>query len=97
MWLTAVNDVRQHDLIRDGVTEVRVRKRFWAEAASGLVTTVLAVWTLLDREWLEPFIGRDVDQGSGALEVLVVVACLVLTVALSGVAWVEWRRAPSPA
>ncbi len=76
---------------------MRVRRRFWAEATSGLATAVLAAWTFLDREWLEPFIGRDVDHASGALEVLVVAACLLLTVALSGVAWAEWRRTPGPA
>ena len=71
---------------------MRVRRRFWAEVVMALVTAGLAGLTLIERDWLEPFIGEDLDHGSGALEVVAVLVCLAITVSLSGVAWLEWRR-----
>ncbi len=69
-----------------------VRRRFWAEILAVVATAAVGFPTILDRDWLEPLVGRDVDGGSGALEAVVVLVCLAATVALSGLARAEWRR-----
>jgi hypothetical protein len=71
---------------------VAVRRRFWFEAVLAAVTGVLFVVTLFWHEWLEAF-GFDPDHGDGSAEWLIVGVLLLVCVASSAVAGIEWRRA----
>jgi hypothetical protein len=50
----------------------QLRRRFWLEAGFGLGCGILAVLTLVWRDWIEALTGFDPDRGSGAVEVTVV-------------------------
>jgi uncharacterized protein involved in cysteine biosynthesis len=69
-----------------------VRRRFWLESGLALGCGILAVVTLVWRDWIELLTGFDPDHHSGWLEWLLVavlaVACLLVGVAARG----EWRR-----
>ena len=60
--------------------------------ALGLCTAVLGVVTLvcmvLDRDGLRV----DPDAGSGAFEVLIVIACFAVTLAFWRLAWIDRRK-----
>jgi hypothetical protein len=71
----------------------KLRLRFWLETGLAIVTLVLFVVTLVNREWIEAVFGVDPDNRSGSLEWLIVVALLVVTIALFTLARFEWRRA----
>jgi hypothetical protein len=68
------------------------RRRFWFAVALAVASALLAVLTLVWQTWIEGATGLEPDGGSGAFEWLVVVACLALSLAFSGVARWEWRR-----
>lgn len=51
---------------------MRVRRRFWFEAALASVTTVLLLITLVRRDWIEAVLGIDPDAYSGSLECMIV-------------------------
>jgi len=70
-----------------------LRWRFWFEAAMTIVTSILFVFTLVKRDWIEVVFGVDPDNRSGALEWLVVVALFVATITLFTLASYEWRKA----
>jgi hypothetical protein len=70
-----------------------LRWRFWLETSMAIVTSVLFVITLVQRDWIETVFGVDPDSRSGALEWLLVGALLVVTVTLFTLASYEWRRA----
>jgi len=74
----------------------RVSGRFRAAAIGGSVTGFLLVLTLVWREWIEILFHVDPDNGSGALEVAIVVACATATLLFGVLARREWRRAGSP-
>jgi hypothetical protein len=74
---------------------MQVRARFWIEAVLGTLTGALFLLTLASRDWIERIFGIEPDQGSGALEWLIVAALLVVTVAFIAAARSEWRRAQS--
>ena len=57
-----------------------------------IVTGILFVITLVQRDWIETIFGIDPDSGSGALEWLIVAALLVVTITLFTLASYEWRR-----
>jgi hypothetical protein len=71
-----------------------VRTSFWLEAGLAVLAGVLAVITLLWRDWLEEVFGRgaDIDKGGGGLEWLVVVALALVAAACGALARAEWRR-----
>lgn len=70
-----------------------LRWRFWPEMGLAIVTSILFVFTLAQRDWIEMVFGVDPDQGNGSLEWLMVGALLVVTIALFTLASYEWRRA----
>ena len=74
-----------------------LRTRFWPETILGIITAVLFVYTLVQRDWIESIFGVDPDQHSGALEWLIVGGLLAVTLALFSLASYEWRRASSSA
>jgi hypothetical protein len=70
-----------------------LRRRFWVESVAAVFSMVVFVLTLLRRDWIEVVFGVDPDRGSGALEWLIVVTSVVVTLALMAAARHEWRRA----
>ncbi len=72
-----------------------LRWRFWLETGMAIVTSVLCVITLVQRDWIEFVFGVDPDNSSGALEWLIVGAFMVVTIMLFTLASYEWRRARS--
>lgn len=53
---------------------------------------LLALLTLVWRDWIEEIFGVDPDNRSGGLEWIIVVGLLVVAAALAVTARVEWRR-----
>jgi hypothetical protein len=72
---------------------MRMRTRFWIEAPLGCLTTLLFLITIVRRDWIEAVFGIDPDQGSGALEWLIVGALFVMAVTSVALAGTEWWRA----
>jgi hypothetical protein len=76
---------------------MQVRARFWLEAVLAALTTGLFILTLLSRDWIERIFHVEPDQGSGALEWLIVAGLLVVSIALMAAARTEWRRGQTAA
>lgn len=70
-----------------------LRWRFWLETGMAIVTSILFVITLVQRDWIEVVFGVDPDSRMGTLEWLIVAALLVVTITLFTLASYEWRRA----
>ena len=70
-----------------------LRWRFWIETSIAIVTSILFVVTLLQRDWIEIVFGVDPDNHSGTLEWLIIGALLVATITLFTLARYEWHRA----
>jgi hypothetical protein len=70
-----------------------VRWQFWVALVTGVLSAVLAVLTLITREWIEIIFGVDPDGGNGSLEWVIVVVTAVTAIVCVGYARVEWRRA----
>lgn len=70
-----------------------VRRQYWAALVVGGLGAVLAVLTLITREWIEIVFGVDPDGGNGGLEWAIVVVTAVTAIVCLGYARVEWRRA----
>lgn len=70
-----------------------LRRRFWLETGMAIVTSILFVITLVQRDWIEIVSGVDPDNGNGSLEWLIVGVLLVVTIMLFTLASYEWRRA----
>ena len=69
-----------------------LRRRFWLETGMAIVTSILFVITLVQRNWIEGVFNVEPDNRSGALEWLIVATLLVVTVMLFTLASHEWRR-----
>ena len=69
-----------------------MRNRFWVEVVMAGVTAILAVITLISREWIELVFQVDPDQGSGLLEWGIVGGLAGATVIFSLLARAEWRQ-----
>lgn len=74
-----------------------MRRQFWAAVVVGGSSAVLAVMTLISREWIELLFGVDPDNGSGAVEWGIVLVTAAIAIACLGWARVEWRRAHAAA
>lgn len=72
-----------------------VRSRFWWQAGFSAAALVLALLTLITREWIELLTGWDPDRGSGTLEWVTVAVLGVMGIALGAAARNEWHRATS--
>jgi hypothetical protein len=72
----------------------RRRGRLLVEVCLAGATGALAVLTLITREWIELLFGVDPDNGSGALEWLIVAILAVACLVLSLLARHGWRRTP---
>lgn len=70
-----------------------LRQRFWFETAIAIVTSILFVITLVQRDWIEIAFRIDPDQGNGTVEWLIVGALLLVSIALFTLASYEWHRA----
>jgi hypothetical protein len=70
-----------------------LRKRFWLELMLAGAAGVLAVVTLIQRDWIELVFGVDPDNHSGSLEWLIVIVLLASSVISTFFALYEWRRA----
>jgi len=69
-----------------------MRPRFWAAVSGGCATGLVAVTTLVSREWIELVFGVDPDHGSGTLEWAILVALAAIAIASLSWARSEWRR-----
>lgn len=72
--------------------KIALRWRFWLETAMAMVTSIIFVFTLVQRDWIEIVFGVDPDQGNGTLEWLIVGVLLLATITLFILASYEWRR-----
>ena len=70
-----------------------LRLRFWLETCMAIVTGILFVITLVQRDWIEVVFKVDPDNRSGSLEWVIVSVFLVVTITLLALASYEWRRA----
>jgi hypothetical protein len=69
-----------------------MRWQFCLALVFGGVSTLLAVLTLVNREWIEEVFGVDPDAGNGTLEWAIVLVCALVVIVCVAVARVEWRR-----
>lgn len=71
----------------------QMRRRFWIELILAVVNIALLALTIVWTEWIEFVFHVDPDAGSGELEWVIVGVTLVLTVAFSLLARLDWQRA----
>lgn len=69
------------------------RRRFWIGLTSALASGVFAVVTLVWPDWIERVFGIEPDQGSGALEWVIVAVAFAISLGSAFVARLEWQRA----
>ncbi len=83
--------------MEDRFVKNALRPRFWLEGGLGVLTVVLFVVTLVQRDWIEALFGIDPDQASGSLEWSIVGGLLLVTLALFSLAARELRRVAAAA
>jgi NADH:ubiquinone oxidoreductase subunit 6 (subunit J) len=74
-----------------------MRVRFGLEVVGAVCALVLAIVTLLSRDWMEVVFGVNPDHGSGALEWAVVFAFAAISIGLTLAARQQWQRLRVPA
>jgi hypothetical protein len=79
--------------ISGGEMKQGLRKRFWLKSVLAGAAGVLAIVTLIRRDWIELISGVDPDNHSGSLEWLIVIVFLTASVISTFFALVEWHRA----
>lgn len=67
-------------------------RRAWLEAVLAAVAALVGVATVAQPRWIEALFEASPDAGSGALESIVALALIVLSVSLSLLAWRDARR-----
>jgi hypothetical protein len=67
--------------------------RFWVESVATCLTAVLFVLTLISKEWIEILFRVDPDEGSGALEIALLILCAGVACVSGMLAHRDWRRA----
>jgi hypothetical protein len=70
-----------------------LRRRFWLETVVSIITGILFVITLIQKDWIEEVFPVDPDNNNGTFEWLIVGALLVVTITLFILVGYEWRRA----
>jgi len=70
-----------------------VRRRFRIESALSGIAGVLAIVTVISREWIEWLTGFDPDGGDGSLEWALVAVLVVISISAGKLAHLEWNRA----
>jgi len=70
----------------------RLKRRAKIEGGIAVLTAALCFLTLISREWIEALTGWDPDHGNGSLEWVIVTALLVVTVAFSVRARLDWTK-----
>lgn len=71
----------------------RLGPTFWIESVLATFTALLAIFTLVWRDWIEAVFGFDPDHHNGSFEWTLVFVCCLVTVLFSALARHEWRRA----
>ena len=71
----------------------RLAIRFWVEVALASITGVLALLTLIWRDWIEIVFGFDPDHHNGSFEWLIVAVLLAAAVVFSVLARRAWKMA----
>lgn len=71
------------------------RARFWIETALAVSSTALASFAIAWPEWIEAVFGVDPDHGSGALEWLIALVLLAISITFSLLARRDYRAAAS--
>lgn len=74
-----------------------LRTRFWVEAGLASTCGLLAVLTLVWRDWIEALTGLDPDHGNGSVEWMVVAALGLAALLVGAAARREWRRSQTAA
>ena len=69
-----------------------VRTRFWVQAGFSAAAWMLAIVTLISREWIEFLTGWDPDRRNGALEWAIVAVLGLVALGFGIAARQEWRR-----
>ena len=69
-----------------------LRSVFWVEFVLASITALLAVLTLLCRDWIEHVFGFDLDLHSGLFEWELVVAFCLASMLFAALARREWYR-----
>jgi len=69
-----------------------LRWRFWLEMGLAIITGILFIISLVQRDWIEIVFNVDPDNRNGSLEWLIVGIFLVVTLTLFTLARYEWRR-----
>jgi hypothetical protein len=72
------------------------RRVLFAEIGLATTTGLLALVTLLSREWIELVLRVDPDHGNGVVEWLIVVGLALATLLFGALARNEWRRLRAP-
>jgi hypothetical protein len=70
----------------------RVRVQIALEGVGAIAALVLAIVTLISREWIEVVFRVDPDQSSGEIEWAVVFALAACSIGLTLAARQQWRR-----
>ena len=74
--------LERYTLSDESEIAMRVRTRFWLEAAFASLCGLLAVLTLFWRDWIEALTGFGPDGHNGSFEWLIVAVLLVLCVVI---------------